>query len=154
MNAYHNKLFLSAKTYACILTPFIIRFEFLASLTGKAVKQARQCRLIQSQSIAGKWRFYQHALPNTRSRMGCSSSEKSPLWALLTDAFHQGLHTCLYDARGLTSGSQSEQFHFPTFSTSLLCSLVNIQGRMMHYRSNGVHIWSFSEKPLVLPVGA
>lgn len=39
------------------------------------------------QSIAGKRRFCQHAPPNTRSRVGCSTSEKSPLWALLTDAF-------------------------------------------------------------------
>lgn len=39
------------------------------------------------QSIAGKQCFYQHAPPNIRSRVGCPTSEKNPLWALLTDAF-------------------------------------------------------------------
>lgn len=76
-----------------------------------------------SHSIAGRRRFDQHALPNTRSRVGCLTSEKSPLWALLTVAFRHGSHTWLDDVRDLTYGSSSEQSHFPTSSTAPLCSV-------------------------------
>lgn len=75
------------------------------------------------QSIAGKQNLSHDALPNTRSRVECSTIEKSPLWALLTDAFQQGLHTLFYDVRGLTLGSSSKQSHFPASSTGLLCSV-------------------------------
>lgn len=97
-----------------------VRSNFMFHIPSAIFREDRNQASLNSvrQSMAGKWHLYQHAPLNTGSRVGCSTSEKSPLWALLTDAFQQGLNTCFYDARGLTLGSSSEQSHFPTSSTS------------------------------------
>lgn len=73
--------------------------------------------------MAGQQDFSHHALPSRRSRVESLANERSPLSSLLTDAFQRGLHTRFSDVRGLTLGSSSKQFHFPTSSTSPLCSM-------------------------------
>lgn len=111
-------------TCTCI-NPIYNRLHIRSVILKEDCNQVSKMASLSSvrQSIAGKQRFHQHALPNTRSRVGCSTNEKSLLWAVLTDAFQRGLHTCFCDVRALTLGSSSEQFHFPTSSTSLLCSM-------------------------------
>jgi len=104
------------------VTSFVMDYTVSESFSGKTISKIASLGT-DKQSIAGKQNFCHYALPNTRSRVECSTIEKSPLWALLTDAFHQGLHTWSYDVRGLTLGSSSKQFHFPTSSTSPLCSM-------------------------------
>jgi hypothetical protein len=56
------------------------------------------------QAEARKQCYQQNACAITRSTAGCKTSEKGPLWTLLTGEFQGSLHSPLDGVRGLTPG--------------------------------------------------
>ena len=108
------------------------------------------------QSIAGKRRCYQQS--STHRQIQGQEWGARPVKRVL-----YGLCWLMHSSRPCTLASLTWEVwlwgHHQNNHTSqrlqlALCALWNIRGRMMHYPSNGVHICSFREKPLVLPVGA